>query len=1055
MRRSFRWCRIAALAGVLMLLLALTWLRLAGLPNFLRVRIVDELGRRGVTADFSSLRFHWFRGLVASELRVAWGGTNGPRLTIAEADLDLAPPPWHGSRELIRGLRIRSGSLVLPLPADDEPRSELPIDQVAADIRFLPGDAWEVRQLGATVLGLDLNLRASITNLAALRTTPTRTDPAAAGHRRHLLRSLVDETRRWQFASTPRLEVFLRLDGQHPEAASGTAYLEVPEVRTPHGDLRGLRISLRDTTSELPATNARLSRFTVELGGIQTGQGGADGISGQIELHGPARPDFPTTASWRFTVEHLFLRGLRARSLSLLGTNQLLTAVAGVTRAELESLPVKTRATLQARELETARVQGSPLVGRDWQTTVDADHPLLPRLSTNGTPSSAPPPLALRLETRLASLSGTPGTAGPVRLQAEIRRPHGTSPSPTPPPDNVSAWAHAWPWIASLDLAVSNLASPKLSFSRLELGLDWQAPRVTVRRLESSLYQGDLSVHGHLDVPSRETRWDVTTAFDLHGIDALLGPKSRENFARYQWENPPRFQGQARLTLPPWGAPQPDWNGVVKDSLRLDGRFQTGRGGFKGVPFDSAESSISFDGTYWRLPDLHTTRAEGDQQIQVEYNDDTREYRVDARGTVRPPILRPLIGEKSAEVLDLFRFEQPVTAVVSVWGPWTEGDKQSILGSVQATNLSFRGQSFDRLEASVLYTNRTLIGSPVRIDRGQGRLTVDGVGYEFESDRLTLTNALSTVEPRVVAAAISPEFAEKLQHYRFDSPPRVHANGTIHPRQPGTADLTFDIEGGPFHFWRFSANRIDTHLHWDRQNLRFTNIHAAFYRGTLEGHATFDVSDPEDGTYRFSARVRDARLEDLLHEVTNHSTNVAQGTFDLDLDIRSARTSDLRTWNGSGSANLRDGLLWDTPLFGFMSPVLNAIIPGIGNNRAKRADASFVVSNGVFHTRDMVIACPPATLLYRGTIDLDQRIDAKVEAQVLGEVAGFGALFGLVLKPLTKLFEYRVEGTLTQFDAQPLYALPKVILFPLQPLRFFRGMFTPGPAKSVLSTNSP
>jgi hypothetical protein len=1061
-RRSFRWCRIAALGVVLFVLLGLTWLRVAGLPDFIRTRIVDELGQRGVTANFSSLRFHWFRGLVASDLRVAWGGTNGPRLAIAEADLDISPPPWHERREVVRGLRIRSGSLALPIPVDDEPPLELQVDRVAADIRFLPGDAWEVRQLGAQVLGLELDLRATVTNVTAFQRKRTTPDPAAAAQRRRVLRSVLEQIRLCTFGAPPRLEVTLQLDGLQPNAASGTAYLEIPEARTPQGDLRGLRVSLRDTLASAPAAAPALapppphhSVVTVELAGVQTSHGGADGISAQLDFRGPARPELATNATWRVTAEHVFMRNFRARALSVTGTNLLLAAPTGVTRADLESLPIHTLLVARAREIETLPNLGNPVTGVDLMTHLDVLHTLLPRLGSPRTnnPPAAPTPLSLHLEASLASLSGTPGTSGPVRLQVHLGTPEG-EPRPAAPA-NVAAWSHLWPFLGSLDIALEQVQSPKLAVEKLELGIDWKAPIATVRRLESSLYRGNASVQGSLDVATRLAQLKAKTTFDFHGIDELLGPKSRENFVRYQWQDPPRFEGSASVTLPPWGEAKPDWKGTVKNSARLDGRFETGPGGFKGVPFDSARSSITFDGSDLLLPDLNTTRPEGSQAIRVVYNPDTREYQVDARGRVLPQVLRPIIGEKSAVILDLFEFKSPVDAVVSVWGPWTEGDKQSILGTVVATNLGFRGHRFDRLEASVVYTNRTLVGAPVRITRDQGELVSPGVRYEFDTDLLSITNTLNSIDPTVIAAVISPGFEKKLEHYRFDNPPTVRAQGTLQPRRIGSARMAFDIEGGPFHFWRFSADRINTRLLWEQNNLTFTNIQAGFYRGTLQGQAVFDLTDPEDGRYQFKARVRDGRLEDLLKEVTQNHTNLAQGTFDLDLDIDSARTTDIRTWNGSGSANLRDGLIWDAPLFGFMSPVLNAIIPGIGNNRAKRADATFVVSNGVFHTRDLVIACPPATLLYRGTIDLDQRINARVEAQVLGEIAGFGPLFGLVLKPLTKLLEYRVTGTLSRFDAEPLYALPKVILFPLQPLRFFRGMFSPAPSKSDLPTNPP
>ena len=105
-----------------------------------------------------------------------------------------------------------------------------------------------------------------------------------------------------------------------------------------------------------------------------------------------------------------------------------------------------------------------------------------------------------------------------------------------------------------------------------------------------------------------------------------------------------------------------------------------------------------------------------------------------------------------------------------------------------------------------------------------------------------------------------------------------------------------------------------------------------------------------------------------------------------------------------------------------------------------------------------MIACPPAKLLYRGTLDFDQRVDAKVEGLILSDIAGVGPLFGLVLRPLTKLMEFKVTGTLANVNAQPLYVLPKLLLLPLQPFKALRSLFgdnAPGPVHPPAGTNAP
>lgn len=1025
-RRSFRWLRITLLGTVLLILVLLTWLRFAGLPDFIRIRLVRELANRGIAANFSSLRFQWFRGFVAEDLRASWGGGSGPRLTMREVDLDVAPPPWGKGRDLIRGLSVRSGNVVVPLGLTNEPNRQIQVDNISADIRFLTGDAWEIRRFAAEVLGLQLELRATLTNVNLLRRKRASPDSTSEAQSIRIIRAAVEELEAVVAPRRPRLELSFVLDGANPWMAEGDAYLDVPELRSPRGHTRDFKLSVRAQRQASAAEPVETTGI-VEIGELQTPSGSFSALKGRLKLSGPARPALPTNAVWSATVGDLAVKGVKARQIQLSGTNSLLARPVDPGAAALAAVPLHSVLSVLADSVEIGLDDKEPLYGTSLHLGLDSHHH----------PALEIPEVTL-FKLSLDSLNGTPGSFGTTLLHGEIRR---RLEDPGPPPPEVSYWGILWPVTAHLEAEVSDIRSAKLQLAHFKSRAEWNAPRLALSRMESSLYGGELHAHGGLDILSRRAELNAETTFDLHGIDELLGPRARKNFQRYQWENPPWFLGGAEAILPPWTDKNPDWDGVVKPTVRMHGRFEVGSGSFKGVTFNRATSSLTFDGQNWRLPDMKTERPEGRQDIRVDYNEDTQEYRVDAQGRVMPPVLKPLLGEQSAQVLELIEFNEPVSATVSVWGPWSEGSQQAIMGSVAATNFTFRGQHFDHLITDVHYTNRTLVAAPVYLTSDGGDLRIDGLGYHFDQDRLWLTNAINTIKPATVAAAISPSFGPKIAPYRFDYPPRIVANGTVRPRDTeNSADLVFDVEGGPFHFWRLSADQVQTRLLWKGTTLTLTNLHADFYRGRMDGNASFDLRNREHGKYEFDVHVRHASLGDLLSEATPGRTNVAQGTFNLDLEIVDADTSDIHTWNGYGRAAVQDGLLWDVPIFGFLSPVLNGFVPGIGNNRAERAAASFTITNSVIHTRDLVIACPPARLLYRGTLDFDQRVNAKVEGQVLSDIGGVGPLFGLLLRPLTKLMEFRVTGTLAHVEAEPLY-IPKFLLLPLQPVKVLKDIF--------------
>src|ERR1044072_1534104 len=119
---------------------------------------------------------------------------------------------------------------------------------------------------------------------------------------------------------------------------------------------------------------------------------------------------------------------------------------------------------------------------------------------------------------------------------------------------------------------------------------------------------------------------------------------------------------------------------------------------------------------------------------------------------------------------------------------------------------------------------------------------------------------------------------------------------------------------------------------------------------------------------------------------------------------------------------------------------LNAVISRLGSSRGSGGTATFTLTNSVIHTEDMEIRSPAMRLAYRGAIDFKGRVDARVEARLLRDAWFIGPIVSLVFSPLSKLFEYRVTGTLHEPQKEPLY-IPKPFLFPLHPFLTFKQLF--------------
>jgi hypothetical protein len=256
-------------------------------------------------------------------------------------------------------------------------------------------------------------------------------------------------------------------------------------------------------------------------------------------------------------------------------------------------------------------------------------------------------------------------------------------------------------------------------------------------------------------------------------------------------------------------------------------------------------------------------------------------------------------------------------------------------------------------------------------------------------------------------------------------------------------DLRFDIvEDVPFQWLRLNSPGLKGTIHWLGGELVLTNLQAEFYGGTGTGDAYFDFRPEHEGAdYRFAMTVTNVNLHEFAADVSS-PTNHLEGTVAGDLVVTSADTRNLESWNGYGTIKLRDGLLWDIPLFGILSPVLNTLSAGLGNSRATEATANYTITNGIIHSDTLEIRSTMMRLSYTGTVDMEQNVNARVTAHLLRDVWVVGPLVSAVLWPVSKVFEYRVTGKLDDPQATPVF-VPPILLAPLHPIRSLEKIFSP------------
>jgi hypothetical protein len=630
--------------------------------------------------------------------------------------------------------------------------------------------------------------------------------------------------------------------------------------------------------------------------------------------------------------------------------------------------------------------------------------------------------------------------------------------APAALPTNFDASWDFWTNIQSFGLVwsvqLADLKAEKLNAASFTCAGFWQAPKLAVTNLSAELGGGRLDAQARLDVATRELTFTNSACFDFHSIAALLTEKTHERLVELGWGRPPSLQASGSLVLPAWTNRQPDWRGEVQPTIHLEGALAITNGVFEGVPFDLARTHFSYSHLVWQLPDFAIAQDKTRLEIGGTEDDATKNYRWRVRGAFDPEAIRPfLTASNVVRGFAIAKFTEPLVLDVDMRGRLYDYDSIDAGGRVALTNFTVRGEAVGDVASAMNYTNRVLEFLNPLMHTGAQTMAADKVTLDFHTMRIYFTNGFSTADPEAVARAIGPKTGELLEPYQFLKPPSVRVNGCVPMRDirdaddADDADLRFDIlDPAPFHWLKLKTPGITGTIHWLGARLILTNVAAAFYGGNGNGFADFDFRVPHEGAdFQFAVNVTNVNLHPLAVDLST-PTNHLEGTLAGRVVVTDADSWDWRTWNGYGGVKLRDGLLWDIPIFSILSPVLNAISPGLGNSRATDASAKFIITNGVFLSDTLEIRSTMMRLQYTGTVDLKQNVNARATAQLLRNTWAVGPLISTVLWPVSKLFEYKITGTLKNPKSDPVYDITKVLLLPLHPIRSLQEILPTGNA---------
>jgi hypothetical protein len=346
----------------------------------------------------------------------------------------------------------------------------------------------------------------------------------------------------------------------------------------------------------------------------------------------------------------------------------------------------------------------------------------------------------------------------------------------------------------------------------------------------------------------------------------------------------------------------------------------------------------------------------------------------------------------------------------------------SLAGEFRLRDCRYRGVELLRADGDVHVhadaTNLTVALHDLFLRRPEGGLR--GMLSVTPRSGILTFDATATIDPLALARMLDLGAADLRRHCVFDGAVKIQGGGivdyeTLHATDFRCAVQTARLAIGPLQF-DDAACRIDMR--------GVTNtigaIRASAYEGVLAGQLAINCPPPDATNapifYRAALTAQGLDFGVLMESVSKKPSLDYKGVLDGELALTGVAGTNA-PWsnvNGSGRLRIKDGRVFLLPMFGGLSHVMTRLIPGLDFVlRQGDVRSEFTIADGRVHSDHIAIEGDVLSLSAHGDYTLPRDIDLEVQVRLLKERTLVAKLLRLLTYPVSKLFEFRVKGPVT------------------------------------------
>jgi hypothetical protein len=516
------------------------------------------------------------------------------------------------------------------------------------------------------------------------------------------------------------------------------------------------------------------------------------------------------------------------------------------------------------------------------------------------------------------------------------------------------------------------------------------------------LDRGDLTAYGEWNIEERSAELQFTSSMDFTTLaPAFPGPLGQALRKLDFPYNSPGMTGRVLFDL---------HQGVHTDlQADLDWRDFT----FNQIAFSRLSVPLAYDGKRLLIPGLKIAGTAGNVDLELFFDSTKTPASLNGRitSTLDPTILKGVFGEGMDRFLGSCSFAGGGPQIqATATGSALKTDAWTVTGKVATGKFVYKAASFDSATSDFTFADSKLTLPNLEVHRPEGKGN-GGIVYDFKNRAVELHNLVTQVNVSEVAPIMGPKFTEYTRPYHFARPPLVHANGRVDlqdQKKDLDTDLLVQVEAKSPMEWTlfhvpFSFDNPNGQLTFKNRRLIVDMKQCGFYDGALTGVLDMDLRQNPAG-YIMDINLAKVNFKKFMIRVFNYGKSTGQLTTGGHF---TGTIGNMASMNGGGEVKVENGDITQIPLLGSLTP----LIPGFSD--ADAAHAHFTAAKGVIHTDDLHISSETLALIGSGNynfvtdkVDLDMRVNAN-------------AMFGILLYPISKIFEFHGTGSMKSVKWQP------------------------------------